>query len=209
MTRRLTTRISYYIIIYIYDYIFHLLSSKCLNHNSYLSYIIYYFFPMFLYFHVSHLRPPRLGVPRLGDATLGPGFRFATGDVVAVLTGGLGVRWQLVAHLLDVAIQTLILLPVLWKELKIGGKFWKFPKPIGRPNVRRGGDYIYNGYISAILYRQEGISFTLCEFCMPVDKTLCFFSSSCWCKNSACMIDNYRLDKWGFPKMVVPPNHPF
>ena len=76
------------------------------------------------------------------------------------------------------------------------GKFWKLPKPIGRPNVRRA------------IYRQEGISFTLCEFCMPVDKTLCFFSSSCWCKNSACMIDNYRLDKWGFPKMVVPPNHP-
>ena len=154
------------------------------------------------YFHVSHLRKPRLGVPRLGDATLGPGFDFATGDVVAVLTGGLGVRWQLVAHLLDVAIQTLILLPFCGKNWIFFANF--FPNSLN-PLV---GDYIYNGYISAI-YRQEGISFTLCEFCMPVDKTLCFFSSSCWCKNSACMIDNYRLDKWGFPKMVVPPNHPF
>ena len=89
MKRSLTTRISYYIIIY---FIFFHLNVSITTHICHISYIT--FLLMFRnYFHVSHLRKPRLGVPRLGDATLGPGFRFATGDVVAVLTGGLrGVR---------------------------------------------------------------------------------------------------------------------
>ncbi len=58
---------------------------------------------------ISDLRP-RLGIPSLGDTTLGPGF--ADVDVgTAVVTGASRLGGQLVAHLLDLAIQTLILLP--------------------------------------------------------------------------------------------------
>ena len=72
---------------------------------------------------ISDLRP-RLAIPSLGDTTLGPGF--ADVDVgTAVVTGASRLGGQLVAHLLDLAIQTLILLPDdgYAMGMKIGGFF--------------------------------------------------------------------------------------